>query len=239
LRIKEIEKLTGITSKNIRFYEKQGLLNPSRNVENLYRQYSVEDLRRLKEIKLLRKIGISISDINDIQNGFLTIAECFEKYLSLFVQQKKELEKRIELCAKIHKNEARLQTMDVDCYLDEINNAELHGAKFINIAKDFINKVKENIPAHYKMFFEPSEPITNQFEFVSELEKYADENGMALTIVKMGMCPTVLLEGKRYIGGLETPRMLNFPFSMFYSYAAVYNYGYRWVYLYDDDIQTW
>jgi hypothetical protein len=149
------------------------------------------------------------------------------------------LEKRIDVCAKIHKNETRLQTIDVDCYLDEINNEELHGAKFINIAKDFINKVKENMPARCKMFFEPSEPITDQFEFVSELENYADKNGMALTIVKMGMCPTVLLDGKRYICGLETPRMLSFQFWIFYGYIATYNYGYRWVYLYDDDIQTW
>jgi DNA-binding transcriptional MerR regulator len=59
MRIKEVEKITGITSKNIRFYEKRGLLSPESDVENSYRLYSDDDLKRLKKIKLLRKFGIS------------------------------------------------------------------------------------------------------------------------------------------------------------------------------------
>lgn len=31
MNIGQVEKLTGITKQNIRFYEKQGLLSPSRN----------------------------------------------------------------------------------------------------------------------------------------------------------------------------------------------------------------
>ena len=39
MKINEVEKLIGITKKNIRFYEEQGLLSPSRNRENGYRDY--------------------------------------------------------------------------------------------------------------------------------------------------------------------------------------------------------
>ena len=56
MKINEVEQLVGITKKNIRFYEEQGLLNPDRNRENGYRDYSDEDVRTLEQIKLLRKL---------------------------------------------------------------------------------------------------------------------------------------------------------------------------------------
>jgi len=47
MRIKEVADETGISIKNIRFYEKQGMLRPSRNEQNLYRDYSKDDVRIL------------------------------------------------------------------------------------------------------------------------------------------------------------------------------------------------
>ena len=61
MKIKQVEELVGITRKNIRFYEDQGLLNVER-AENGYREYHQEDVIRLQEIKLFRKMDISITD---------------------------------------------------------------------------------------------------------------------------------------------------------------------------------
>ena len=55
MKIKQAEELAGISSKNIRFYEEQGLLQPKRS-ENGYRNYSIEDVELLKCIKFLRKL---------------------------------------------------------------------------------------------------------------------------------------------------------------------------------------
>ena len=57
MKIKHVEELVGISSKNIRFYEEQGLLTPSR-AENNYREYHEADIIRLKQIKFLRKLGV-------------------------------------------------------------------------------------------------------------------------------------------------------------------------------------
>ena len=54
MKIKQVEELVGITRKNIRFYEDQGLLNVER-AENGYREYHQADVIRLQEIKLFRK----------------------------------------------------------------------------------------------------------------------------------------------------------------------------------------
>lgn len=69
MKINEVEKVTGITSSNIRYYERKELLVPQRGNENNYRLYSTDDIERLKQIKILRMMGISISDIKDIFEG--------------------------------------------------------------------------------------------------------------------------------------------------------------------------
>ena len=45
MKINEVEALVGITKKNIRFYEAQGLLSPKRNAENSYRDYSEQEVQ--------------------------------------------------------------------------------------------------------------------------------------------------------------------------------------------------
>ena len=48
MKIKEVEQRVGITRANIRYYEEEGLLNPVRNRENNYREYSEEDVKNLE-----------------------------------------------------------------------------------------------------------------------------------------------------------------------------------------------
>ena len=63
MQIKEVEILTGMTRANIRFYEKQGLLNRTIRNEYNYREYTKEDVRQLQRIKLLRQLEVSMEDI--------------------------------------------------------------------------------------------------------------------------------------------------------------------------------
>ena len=71
IKINEVETLVGITKKNIRFYEQEGLLNPKRNQENGYRNYGEEDVMILQQIKLLRKLGLPLEEIRRLQSGVL------------------------------------------------------------------------------------------------------------------------------------------------------------------------
>ena len=68
MTIKEIEDRTGLPRANIRFYESQGLIAPSRG-ENGYRDYSQEDCQTLLKIKLLRKLDCSLEDIRSPPSG--------------------------------------------------------------------------------------------------------------------------------------------------------------------------
>ena len=43
MKINEVEAAVGVTKKNIRFYEEEGLISPSREPGNGYRSYSQAD----------------------------------------------------------------------------------------------------------------------------------------------------------------------------------------------------
>ena len=67
LKINEVEALVGITRKNIRFYEAEGLLSPRRNSQNGYRDYGEAEVEVLRRIKLLRKLGVPLEEIRQMQ----------------------------------------------------------------------------------------------------------------------------------------------------------------------------
>jgi DNA-binding transcriptional MerR regulator len=59
-------KLTGLTTKTIRYYEMLGLLPRPQRSESGYRLYSEEDVQRLEFIKKAKHLGLSLEDIRDI-----------------------------------------------------------------------------------------------------------------------------------------------------------------------------
>ena len=50
MKINEVEAAVGVTKKNIRFYEEEGLISPSREPGNGYRSYSQADVERFHSV---------------------------------------------------------------------------------------------------------------------------------------------------------------------------------------------
>ena len=69
VKIHQVEQLVGITRRNIRFYEAEGLLSPGRDSQNGYRDYSESDVAELQKIKLLRKLDMPLERIRAIQEN--------------------------------------------------------------------------------------------------------------------------------------------------------------------------
>ena len=63
MNISEIAKQTGLSAKQIRDYEKAGLLPKTQRSESGYRIYSSNDLARLNFIYNARKVGFSLTQI--------------------------------------------------------------------------------------------------------------------------------------------------------------------------------
>ena len=81
MKINEVEALVGITRKNIRFYEAEGLLSPRRNSQNGYRDYGETEVEVLRRIKLLRKLGLPLEEIRQMQHGAYTVGDGMRRHL--------------------------------------------------------------------------------------------------------------------------------------------------------------
>ena len=89
LRIGDFSKLSKVTIKALRYYEKEGLLIPKNvDVFNGYRYYESNQLLDVARIISLKQIGLSIDEIKKI----IIDNESLEKILK---SKKKELEKTI------------------------------------------------------------------------------------------------------------------------------------------------
>ena len=99
---------TGLSRSNIRFYEKEKLIEPSRNESNGYRDYSENDVENIKKIAYLRTLGISIEDIRSIISEKVTLQEMLKKQKEVLKNQITDLNKAKLMCEKM---------LDEDCLL--------------------------------------------------------------------------------------------------------------------------
>jgi DNA-binding transcriptional MerR regulator len=61
MRIGELARRAGTTTRALRFYESQGLLSATRSA-NGYREYDEDDLRLVTEIRTLQTVGLTLDD---------------------------------------------------------------------------------------------------------------------------------------------------------------------------------
>ena len=122
----------GITKKNIRFYEEQGLLTPCRNSKNGYRDYGEDEVSILRQIKLLRKLGVPLEEIRNMRAGGSTVADSMRRHLVTLEREQRNLEQSMELCHQLKDREERLDSLDAQGLLEEMERMEREGTTFQN-----------------------------------------------------------------------------------------------------------
>lgn len=80
-KIREISTNYDISARTLRYYEDMGLLNSIRSDDYAYRMYDEAAIKRLEQILILRKLNISIKDIQRIFNtaGSEVVLEVLDK----------------------------------------------------------------------------------------------------------------------------------------------------------------
>ena len=131
--IKEAEEQTGISRANIRYYEKMGLLQPKRNEKNGYREYRPEDIKRILQIKILRKLDVPIEEIKDTFDRPEMLGKVIQKQKERLEKRRAELTDAIDFCEEI--KEENLGEFDPQYYLKKMDEKEIHDLLW--------NKVKE------------------------------------------------------------------------------------------------
>lgn len=133
MKINEVEAAVGVTKKNIRFYEEEGLIQPRREPGNGYRSYSQEDVERLRRIKLLRKLDVPLAEIRTMLEGECSLAEGMFHQLERLNARRTDLEEAIRFCEQLKQEPGSLDELDVEQTLARLTAKEEQGVSFVNI----------------------------------------------------------------------------------------------------------
>ncbi|EAC3450556.1 MerR family transcriptional regulator [Listeria monocytogenes] len=93
--IGEFSELVDIPSSTLRFYEKEGLITPERDKNNL-RTYSEEDANWLKFLLHLKGAGLSIEELKQYTIWRTTGDSTISERLNMLKEKKVVLEQEIE-----------------------------------------------------------------------------------------------------------------------------------------------
>lgn len=124
MKISEAAKLTGLNVSSIRFYERKGLLMPQREDGSKYRDYTDEDVQRIRQILLYRKMGISVETIELILRGKAVPGEILAEQKRVLEEQITELKGASELCKLVMKETEIPENEKLEEYLNYVYQEE-------------------------------------------------------------------------------------------------------------------
>lgn len=116
MKIQMVESRTGLDRPSIRFYEKEGLLNPQR-LENGYREYSDADVELLLKIKLLRRLGMSVEKIRSLQQGSADLNSAIAQQMAVHTSQIEDYRRCRAVCEAMCRDGAVFASLDAQHYL--------------------------------------------------------------------------------------------------------------------------
>ena len=193
---KETEKLTGISRRNLRFYEEQGLIEPNRNPDNDYRDYCEKDIEKLKIIRGLRTIDVPLELIGDYFKGKVTLNQLSSTQERHLINKQKEVETALNICKEL-KSLEELKGNTVDSLLEKMDDPENKKTLFDEWKNDY--KLASTLAKKEFFYFYPEETVNTAKDMTKELCLYADTNGYSLEIIKEGLQPEFILNGITYI----------------------------------------
>jgi len=131
LDIAQIAKLTGLTSRALRFYEARGLIKPLRSASGR-RHYGPAELERLHQILALKRAGLSLAQIEKLTAGRkLDLRALVAAQIDALDAQRRELDKAKTLLATILSRIDRSEPIDVATFCSLIR----HGDKIMTQEK--------------------------------------------------------------------------------------------------------
>ena len=158
MKIGEVAEQTGLSISNIRFYEKKGLIEPKRNEQSKYRDYTEENVKRLKQIILYRKMDMPLEKIACVLDGQNSLEEMVQQQLLELQHKQQEIQGSMDLCRKLVADHA-YDGQNIDFYLSYVKEEEKKGHSFAQL-EDLVGDFSE-----YSEFYKVSGDPVFQFLF--------------------------------------------------------------------------
>jgi len=208
MNIKEAETRSGVSRQNIRFYERQGLLAPARDPNNDYRDYTGEDVRILKRIRLLRTLDMPLETIRRVLRGDMALAQAAADQARLLKAQVEQARAALRYCEELSALPG-LDALDEDQLLARMAQPREQSGLFSQWLDDY--RRVSAAEGEKRFTFVPDDPISTPAEFSAALFRYADEHGLDLVITRESMYPQFTVGGVEYTAARSWSRAGRFP----------------------------
>lgn len=196
MNIKEAAKESGVSSQNIRFYERENLLHPKRDPNNSYRIYSPEDLRTLKLIRMLRMLDMPLEEIRLVLEQKTSLSQALSEQEQRLHARENELQSAIRFCRNMRSLSLSVDKVDVDACLQRMKKEPEQTGFFADWMQDYKHVVAAQ---HRELFtFVPNNAVTTPREFTDALLAWADSCDKDIVIIRESMYPRFLLDGAEY-----------------------------------------
>ena len=195
MNIKAAEELSGVSRQNIRFYEREGLLNPDRNPENDYREYQQEHIETLKMIRVMRMLDMPLDQIKLVLEGSISPAKAAKEQRQKLKAQQEQLSAAIRFCEEWSAFQT-MEAVNVDEMISRMESSEnVHG-----LFQKWVEDYRKVVLAEEKKLFTfiPDQAVTDPREFTEALFAYAEKNSLNLVITKESMYPEFTIDGIEY-----------------------------------------
>ena len=195
MNIKAAEELSGVSRQNIRFYEREGLLNPDRNPENDYREYQQEHIETLKMIRVMRMLDMPLDQIKLVLEGSISPAKAAKEQRQKLKAQQEQLSAAIRFCEEWSAFQT-MEAVNVDEMISRMESSENVQGLFQKWVEDYRKVV---LAEEKKLFtFIPDQAVTDPREFTDALFAFAEKNSLNLVITKESMYPEFTIDGIEY-----------------------------------------
>jgi DNA-binding transcriptional MerR regulator len=114
--ISEAARATGLSTHALRYYERTGLLDPVGRGSNGHRDYTEEDIQRIRLLTMLRATGMPIRSIREYADLFRAGDSTHERRLALLEAHREAVR------ARVAETERNLELIDrkIDHYRERL-----------------------------------------------------------------------------------------------------------------------
>lgn len=193
MTVNEVSKLTGVSIRTLQYYDKIGLLKPTKYTESGYRLYDDIALEKLQQILLFRELEFSLKEIKEIiSKADFDKNKALEQQITLLTLKKERLENLISFARGIQfigvkaMNFSAFDTSRIDEYTKRAKEQWGNSQEYFEFKQKSKNRTKEEqkeiIENFMRIFVEfgalknmspDSEEVQNQ---VQKLQDYISEH---------------------------------------------------------------
>ena len=173
MTIGEVAKKMGVTVRTLQYYDKEGLLSPSKQSEGGRRLYSNKDLIMLHQILSLKSLGFTLDDIKERLIKLETpkdVANALSEQADDIRNKIKNLQDSLKAIEQLKEEVLQMNTVNFKKYADIIVNLQMKN-EFYPLIKRFDDNTLDH--------------IRNKFDKESGLDFMARFNQLSDEIVRL------------------------------------------------------